>query len=394
MAAMEVGLSSSQDETIGEAETTSVTNLSPGYVSTWYIVIDDDEDTQESRVADLPALNGLSISSNWWQPAPRGPSIIDLTGNGIQVSRQSNPTRSAVRSRGLSYEWRLKSHGHEARLVLFQQGVAGRTRATFTAQCVEAFVNESKMLENAIQGERGMVTLDWLLVPPRWSWGELKCSKFNQPCFANEWKHLHTLCTRPTRAPIDVLDWYIALIREHFVERVEASPHPVPSPGPAVHCDSIGRISFGSRDFEQCLRTELVQEMKDFCKQVYKDADIYAFGSFPSGLYLPTGCVSVIALDAQYQFGNNGDDNMKPLRCVIQPLETLLCNYKRVISAEFSDTYIRTLCVHLGLMLGVGAHMQELRRVRSSVLEERLMATLSHSMASWTHSTKGVLWYS
>ena len=35
-----------------------------------------------------------------------------------------------------------------------------------------------------------------------------------------------------------------------------------------------------------------------------------------------------------------------------------------------AGTYVRTLCVHLGLILGTGAHMQELRRVRSGVLTE------------------------
>uniref|UniRef100_A0A0E0D171 Uncharacterized protein n=1 Tax=Oryza meridionalis TaxID=40149 RepID=A0A0E0D171_9ORYZ len=39
------------------------------------------------------------------------------------------------------------------------------------------------------------------------------------------------------------------------------------------------------------------------------------------------------------------------------------------ISCE-AGTYVRTLCVHLGLLLGVGAHMQELRRVRSGILGE------------------------
>ncbi len=33
-----------------------------------------------------------------------------------------------------------------------------------------------------------------------------------------------------------------------------------------------------------------------------------------------------------------------------------------------AGTYIRTLCVHLGLLLGVGSHMEELRRVRSGCL--------------------------
>ena len=36
-----------------------------------------------------------------------------------------------------------------------------------------------------------------------------------------------------------------------------------------------------------------------------------------------------------------------------------------------AGTYIRTLCVHLGLLLGVGGHMQELRRVQSGCLGER-----------------------
>ncbi|TDH72307.1 hypothetical protein CCR75_000756 [Bremia lactucae] len=39
------------------------------------------------------------------------------------------------------------------------------------------------------------------------------------------------------------------------------------------------------------------------------------------------------------------------------------------VSCE-AGTYIRTLCVHLGLVLGVGGHMQELRRVRSGALGE------------------------
>lgn len=41
------------------------------------------------------------------------------------------------------------------------------------------------------------------------------------------------------------------------------------------------------------------------------------------------------------------------------------------VSCE-AGTYIRTLCVHLGLLLGVGGQMQELRRVRSGVLGEKV----------------------
>lgn len=33
-----------------------------------------------------------------------------------------------------------------------------------------------------------------------------------------------------------------------------------------------------------------------------------------------------------------------------------------------AGTYVRTLCVHLGLLVGTGGHMQELRRVRSGII--------------------------
>jgi H/ACA ribonucleoprotein complex subunit 4 len=54
------------------------------------------------------------------------------------------------------------------------------------------------------------------------------------------------------------------------------------------------------------------------------------------------------------------------------------------VSCE-AGTYIRTLCVHLGLLLGVGAHMQELRRVRSGAMsEEDRMVTLHDVLdAQW-----------
>jgi len=52
-----------------------------------------------------------------------------------------------------------------------------------------------------------------------------------------------------------------------------------------------------------------------------------------------------------------------------------------------AGTYIRTLCVHLGLIVGVGAHMAELRRVRSgAVTEDDTMVTLHDVLdAQWVH---------
>ncbi|ESK94032.1 centromere microtubule binding protein cbf5 [Moniliophthora roreri MCA 2997] len=56
------------------------------------------------------------------------------------------------------------------------------------------------------------------------------------------------------------------------------------------------------------------------------------------------------------------------------------------VSCE-AGTYIRTLCVHLGLLLGVGGHMQELRRVRSGALSENDDIVTMHDVldAQWMY---------
>jgi len=45
-----------------------------------------------------------------------------------------------------------------------------------------------------------------------------------------------------------------------------------------------------------------------------------------------------------------------------------------------AGTYIRTLCVHLGLVLGCGAHMQELRRIRSGSMTENEHLVTMHDV--------------
>jgi len=59
------------------------------------------------------------------------------------------------------------------------------------------------------------------------------------------------------------------------------------------------------------------------------------------------------------------------------------------VSCE-AGTYIRTLCVHLGLLLGVGAHMQELRRVRSGILTEKDHFVTMHDVldAQWLYENQ------
>ena len=56
------------------------------------------------------------------------------------------------------------------------------------------------------------------------------------------------------------------------------------------------------------------------------------------------------------------------------------------ISCE-AGTYVRTLCVHLGLLLGVGGHMQELRRVRSGIMGEKDNMVTMHDCldAQWMY---------
>ncbi|KAF4548926.1 H/ACA ribonucleoprotein complex subunit cbf5 [Elsinoe fawcettii] len=59
------------------------------------------------------------------------------------------------------------------------------------------------------------------------------------------------------------------------------------------------------------------------------------------------------------------------------------------VSCE-AGTYIRTLCVHLGLLLGCGAHMQELRRVRSGAMDEQKDMVTLHDVldAQWLYDNQ------
>lgn len=49
------------------------------------------------------------------------------------------------------------------------------------------------------------------------------------------------------------------------------------------------------------------------------------------------------------------------------------------VSCE-AGTYVRTLCVHLGLLVGTGGHMQELRRVRSGIMSENDNLVTMHDL--------------
>ena len=49
------------------------------------------------------------------------------------------------------------------------------------------------------------------------------------------------------------------------------------------------------------------------------------------------------------------------------------------ISCE-AGTYVRTMCTHLGLLLGVGGHMEELRGVRSGCFTENKYMVTMHDI--------------
>ncbi|KAH8607839.1 DKCLD domain [Trypanosoma vivax] len=55
-----------------------------------------------------------------------------------------------------------------------------------------------------------------------------------------------------------------------------------------------------------------------------------------------------------------------------------------------AGTYIRTLCVHLGLILGVGGHMEELRRIRTGVIREDDHISTMHDVvdAQWLYENE------
>jgi non-canonical poly(A) RNA polymerase PAPD5/7 len=57
------------------------------------------------------------------------------------------------------------------------------------------------------------------------------------------------------------------------------------------------------RDFEERLRSELVQDLKKWCRRVFGDGEVYPFGSFPSGLYLPTADMDLVFMSDGYAGG-------------------------------------------------------------------------------------------
>jgi len=60
------------------------------------------------------------------------------------------------------------------------------------------------------------------------------------------------------------------------------------------------------RDFEQFIRTQLVEQLRSNVKQFFERyTDIRTFGSFPAGLYLPTSDMDLVCVSDTYMKGGN-----------------------------------------------------------------------------------------
>jgi non-canonical poly(A) RNA polymerase PAPD5/7 len=54
------------------------------------------------------------------------------------------------------------------------------------------------------------------------------------------------------------------------------------------------------REFENFIRTKLVDDLRFKLKEDYPNADIHCFGSFPAGLYLPTADMDLVCVSDEY----------------------------------------------------------------------------------------------
>lgn len=67
-----------------------------------------------------------------------------------------------------------------------------------------------------------------------------------------------------------------------------------PSPHSRLHKEVIDFYEYvRPRDFEDRIRRELVENLRGLIKRKWSDADVYPFGSFMSGLYLPTADMDI-----------------------------------------------------------------------------------------------------
>jgi non-canonical poly(A) RNA polymerase PAPD5/7 len=57
------------------------------------------------------------------------------------------------------------------------------------------------------------------------------------------------------------------------------------------------------RDFEDYMRSELVERLRTSIRRKWRDANIHAFGSFVAGLYLPTADMDLVFVSDDFMAG-------------------------------------------------------------------------------------------
>jgi non-canonical poly(A) RNA polymerase PAPD5/7 len=65
------------------------------------------------------------------------------------------------------------------------------------------------------------------------------------------------------------------------------------------------------RDFEEYVRSDLVDRLRNSVRLKWRDADIHAFGSFVAGLYLPTADMDLVFVSDEYMAGRRPIYNTK-----------------------------------------------------------------------------------
>ncbi|KAK0709219.1 hypothetical protein B0T26DRAFT_399226 [Lasiosphaeria miniovina] len=115
----------------------------------------------------------------------------------------------------------------------------------------------------------------------------------------------HASLEKSARAPAG------GLILSKWREKEGENPYPwqvddhstTPKMGVWLHKDIVDFYEFVKpREFEGKLREALIQDLKQFSRAVFrKDAEFYPFGSYPSGLYLPTADMDLVFMSDSFR---------------------------------------------------------------------------------------------
>ncbi|KAK0707711.1 hypothetical protein B0H67DRAFT_602982 [Lasiosphaeris hirsuta] len=77
------------------------------------------------------------------------------------------------------------------------------------------------------------------------------------------------------------------------------------SPGIWLHKEIVDFYEYvRPREFEERMRQEVIQDLKDVCRSIFRDAEVYPFGSYPTGLYLPTSDMDLVVVSDQNLSGH------------------------------------------------------------------------------------------